>query len=402
MSNRDNYLAGGSNSPIPYPESYPTNITSGKRALVFDTNGDKYIDMWMGYGALLFGHQDSRIKKIISKTIKRGWFFSYPTLLEKEFSALLNEIIPSAESVRYATTGSDAVAYSIRAARHFTKRQMILSIKGGYHGVHENMISTGGSMSDIEPHKVKFNDIDDLKKAFDKNQYACFILETIMANNGCVPANKEYLEAARDLCNKTGTILIFDEVVTGFRMGLSGAQGYYKITPDLSIFSKAIASGLPISVVCGRNDVMSSFESVDKVFFAGTFNGSPLALNVAKEVINIIKNSDDIRVAEEFTTELADHIREISTKHSLDIAVNNIKSMLSISFGCKTNHHGLCHEKSKNDKYIEFISVLSSKYNILFPPLPTETVFISKVHRKHKKKIFDGIRYALLKTFDII
>ena len=254
MNKSKNFLSGGSNSPIPYPSNFPKLIVKGKGPYVFDEKNNKYIDMWMGYGALILGHANKEIVKAISKRALNGYFFSYPTLLEVEVAELLHNQIPSAELVRFATSGSDAVAYAIRAARAHTKRKKVLSLVGGYHGVHENMIPSNGTIQSNEYSidLVRFNNIDEAKSKLETKEYACFLLEPVMANSGCTVPQDNYLKKVRELCDKTNTLLIFDEVVTGFRLSPGGAQKYFKVTPDLSTFSKAIANGLPLSVVCGK------------------------------------------------------------------------------------------------------------------------------------------------------
>lgn len=192
--------------------------------------------------------------------------FLYQTLLEKEVAKIIHSIIPSAERVRFATTGSDAVAYSIRASKAYTGRNKVLSIVGGYHGVHDGMIQSAGTPNTLFPDLVPFNDVEAVEKKLKTKEYACFLLEPIMANSGCTPPQKDYLKKIREICSKTDTILIFDEVVTGFRIGLHGAQGFYNVIPDLSVFSKAIASGLPLSVVCGKKEIMETFIPTGNVF----------------------------------------------------------------------------------------------------------------------------------------
>ncbi len=287
-----NYLAGNTNSPIPIPPYYPSNIISGSGPYVMDKNGDKYVDLWMGYGALLFGHADPEIIETIQKDIKKGWFFSYQTYLEKELSEIIHNIIPCAEKIRFATTGSDAVAYYIRVSRAYTGRKKVLSIIGGYHGVHEGMIPSDGTLSDLCPDLIPFNDIETVEEKLKNKKYACFLLEPILANSGCTPPQDNYLKKIKEICNKTGTVLIFDEIVTGFRINIQGAQGFYNVIPDLALFSKAIAGGFPLSIICGKKDLMEKFIPTGDVFFAGTFNGNPISLVIAKTIINKLKTSN--------------------------------------------------------------------------------------------------------------
>lgn len=329
-----NYLAGNVNSPIPIPTYYPSDIIKGEGPYVFNKNGDKYIDMWMSYGALLFGHADPDIIQTVNDNIKNGWFFSYQTYFEKELSDIIHNIIPCAEKVRFATTGSDAVAYSIRASKAHTHRQKVLSIIGGYHGVHEGMIPSAGTLDNLFLDLIPFNDIEVVSEKLKNKEYACFLLEPILANSGCTPPQENYLKEIRKICNETGTILIFDEIVMGFRINLHGVQGYYGVTPDLSLFSKAIAGGLPLSAVCGKKEIMENFIPVGNVFFAGTFNANPLSLNVSKTVIDKLKNGNFYTKTQELGDDLRSYINDQINKLQLPACVQGIASMLTIAFGC--------------------------------------------------------------------
>lgn len=374
-----NYLSGGVNSPIPIPESYPNNIVAGEGPYVIDSNGQKYIDMWMGYGALLFGHADKDIIQAITERIKNGWFFSYQTKIEKDFSAVLHELIPCAERVRFATTGSDAVAYAIRAVRAYTSRDLVLSVIGGYHGVHEAMIASEGLAYKHEPDLVHFNDTRESLEAIRTKKYACMLLEPIMANSGCTPPLPDYLQALRNVCDETETVLIFDEVVTGFRTNLGGAQKKYGVTPDLSTFSKAIACGFPLSVVCGKASIMEEFIPTGKVFFAGTFNAHPFSLAVATRVIEKLRDGKIHSQITKLGNRLRSFISSAINKYGLDACVQGTDSMLTVAFGCKDFIHGIKNEKFNQKAYDIFVKKMAER-NILFPPLPTETVFLSPVH----------------------
>jgi len=394
-----NHLAGEVNSPIPIPTYYPSDIVKGEGPYVFNKNGDKYIDMWMGYGALLFGHSDPDIIQAINNSIKDGWFFSYQTYFEKELSNIIHEIIPSAERIRFATTGSDAVAYSIRASKSYTKRQRVLSIIGGYHGVHEGMIPSAGILDNQNLSLVPFNDISAINEKLKNNEYACFILEPILANSGCTPPQENYLREIRKICDKTGTILIFDEIVTGFRVNIHGAQGLFNVTPDLSLFSKAIAGGLPLSVVCGKREIMESFIPTGNVFFAGTFNANPLSLNISKTIINKLKNGDFYRETQKLGDDLRVYIKEQINRLQIPACVQGMTSMLTIAFGCSSFVKGVKLETCNNTAYNFFIEEMAKRY-VLFPPLPTETVFLSPVHKNVADKIKDAIKQSLEEVKD--
>jgi len=311
---KHSYLAGGVNSPIPIPKGYPRAILSGEGPYVLDKH-KKYIDLWMGYGALLFGHADKSYLANMQAAIRKGWFFSYPTQLEHETAQVLHEIIPSAEVVRFATTGSDAVAYAIRTSKAITGKAKVLSVTGGYHGVHEGMGPLEKTSEDVK--RITFNDSIALKEEIESNQYSCFILEPVLANGGCVPASREFLDIARSSCSKYNTVLIFDEVVTGFRLDLGGAQKYYNIIPDISVFSKAIAGGVPLSAICGKREILKSFIPTGNVFFAGTFNGHPLALSNVKVTVDKLRNGSVHRNLESLGNSFRGSVQSIFNKNQI-------------------------------------------------------------------------------------
>lgn len=396
MNNIKNFLAGGTNSPIPYPSNYPRFIVKGKDQYVYDEEGNEYIDMWMGYGALILGHANDRIIEAVNERVSNGHFFSYPTLLEVEIAEMLHNQIPCAELVRFSTSGSDAVAYALRAARAYTNRKKVLSLVGGYHGVHENMIPSKGTISTPEYiiDFVKFNDIDEARDKLNTKEYACFILEPVMANSGCTVPEDNYLQRVRDLCTETETVLIFDEVVTGFRLSPGGAQQYFNVVPDLATFSKAIANGFPLSAVCGKKPMMEQFMPVGNTFFAGTFNGSPISLTSAKVVQSTLIDEDIHQQINTMGDEIRSFIKECIDELNLNACVQGIGSMFTIAFGCKEFKHGLKASGFSSEKYEEFIKLMAEK-KILFPPLQSETVFLSMVHKESIDYIKKSIKESL-------
>lgn len=401
------YIAGGTNSSVAYLSHYPPYpraIVRGDGPYVFDSDGTRYIDLWMGYGALMFGHRDPVISEAVKSTLAKGWFFSYQTAAEEELAALLHEVIPCSELVRFATSGSDAVTYCIRAARSYTSRQAILAVAGGYHGVHVagwyNAVpeKTGppvGASSIIKPDTVSFNDVAALREALTSKPYAAFIIEPVMANNGCVPPEPGYLEAARKLCTETGTILIFDEVVTGFRQSVGGAQRKFGVTPDLAAFAKAIAGGLPLSVVAGKAAIMNRFTPNGEVFFCGTFNGAPVAIAAAMANIhrlkydNVYQQTDELR--EQITVELLDHAARLE----LPLAIQGCGSMMSLALGVSEYKHGAQSSKASQQHYEALANYLAEKERLLLPPLFTETIFLASVHVDIAPAIIGAIKKGL-------
>lgn len=398
----ENYLAGGKNHPIPYPEHYPHEVCKGSGPYVFDIHGNPYIDMWMGYGALLLGHANEALIENASQLMKEGYFFSNTHTLEKIYAEKLHHTIPSAERVRFAVTGSDAVAYAIRAAKAFTGRNKILSVYGGYHGVHEGLIPSKGVCKEVESsiEWVRFNAPEALEQKLQTKAFAAFLLEPILANAGCTPPEDGYLQQVRDICTKTNTLLIFDEVVTGFRIRPGGAQSYYNVKPDISTFSKAIANGFPLSAVVGRKDILEQFIPTGEVFFAGTFSAHPLSLSAAVKVLEILASNPIHEKLQEIGEDIRSHIRQEIESLRLHACVQGIASMFTIAFGCKSFKHGLGATEYNRELYTQFVQIMA-KRGLLFPPLPTETVFLSVVHMPLVSQIKEQISQGLQELVEI-
>lgn len=382
-----NHLAGGSNSPIPNWDGYPEVVLAGRGAEVFDQDGRAYIDMWMGYGALMFGHAPDFLVEKVSNRISDGWFFSYPTLVERELAAILHDVVPCAETVRFATTGSDAVAYAVRAARSYTGRSGVVKVTGSYHGVHEGLVSAAGTSLACTPSEVLFNDLEGVDELLSSRQYACLIVEPVLANAGTVPPSADYLKTLRTLCTESGTVLIFDEVVTGFRVNVGGAQREFNVVPDIATFSKAIAGGLPLSAICGEKSILNEFMPQGKVLFAGTFNGFPLAVETAKAVIAKLKHDPPYKALDSFRRRLTDALQQEAHKRGLMIAIQGYGSMFSIAFDVDNFTHGIQQSGANEEKYIEFVKYLASNHNLLLPPLYTETIFLSEAHIEKEEAI---------------
>lgn len=378
-SNSSEYLASGTNSPLPMPRNYPDVIAGGEGPYV-EGPENRFIDLWMSFGAQLFGHADPELAQRLHDRVDDGWFFSNPTSLERSVARKLSSLIPCAERVRFATTGSDAVAYAVRAARAFTDQHRVLTIEGGYHGVHEGFMESDGvpPIRDEYIDSVPFNDVQTLEAHLRSGRYGAFIIEPVLANDGCVPPDPAYLERARELCTATSTLLIFDEVVTGFRLPGGSAQSYFGVKPDLSTFSKALANGVPLAAVCGREDVLQEFMPEGDVWFGATFNAHPLALSVADLVLD--------RVDDEFAetigalgSDLRAHLQAEFDYYDVDATVQGLESMLTVAFDVDGFERGLHATNFNREKYHTFVSLAASE-GVLFPPLSTDTTFLATTH----------------------
>lgn len=390
------FLTGDSNTPLPFPDGYPDWVTSGDGAHVYDADGTAYVDLWMGFGALPFGHADPEVAAAAEDRLDDGWFFSNPSATEREVAELLHETIPCAESVRFATSGSDAVAYAARAARAYTGRERILTVAGGFHGIHDGFLPSDGIVDDRREKLTfgRFNDLDAMASELGSGEYAAVVLEPALANAGCTPPADGFLQGLRECCDETDTLLIFDEVVTGFRLAPGGAQERFGVEPDLATFSKAIAGGFPLSAICGRDDVMREFMASGDVMFAGTFNAHPVSLAAAKSVVTRLRDDDVQAHLDALGERFRSFLRDEATALDATVAVQGIGSMTTAAFGVDSFPHGLAVDEPDEERYRAFIEA-AAEQGLLMPPLATETVFLSPVHEPMMDEIEDGLAAAL-------
>jgi glutamate-1-semialdehyde aminotransferase len=314
----------------------PHYLVRGEGAWVWDTDGNKYLDYLMALGPIILGYGNERVNEAVIRQVKDGPVFSQMHPLEVEVSEKLVEIIPCAEMVRFAKNGSDANTGAVRAARAYTGRDHIAFC--GYHGWHDWYIGTTTRNKGVPAvvsalsHGFVYNDIDSLKKIFDEHRGA--VAAVIMEPMGIEAPKPGYLEAVRDLCSKNGTVLIFDEIITGFRYHLGGAQAYFGVTPDLACFGKAMANGYPLAAVVGRRDIMMIF---DEIFFSGTFAGDAVALAACRATIEEMQASDVIAHNWRVGQPLSYGLHELIARHGLDDVVRvvgfPVRSVMSFP-GC--------------------------------------------------------------------
>lgn len=304
-------MPGGVSSPVRAIKPYPFYVTRGKGSRIETVDGDEYIDCCCGYGPLILGHTHPAVMDALMAQIQDGWLYGTPT--EKELS-LASRIIsdhPSVDMVRFVSSGSEATMAAIRLARGFTGRPDIIKIEGGFHGAHDGVLVQAGSgcttlgqpdsagiNPDVVSHtrQVPFNDIEALTTmlAADSSRIAAIILEPVMGNIGSVLPLDTYLEEVRAVTREHDVLLIFDEVITGYRLGIGGAQVAYGISPDLSTFGKIIGGGLPIGAIGGSRDIMEMFAPAGPVYQAGTYSGNPLSLAAGEAALNYCIDNPDI------------------------------------------------------------------------------------------------------------
>lgn len=303
---------------------HPFYVKDAAGVTLSDEDGNKYTDYWMGHGALILGHSPKPVVEAVVKQLPNGTHLGFAHEKEIELAERIVKHVPSAEMVRYTSSGTEANMYGTRLARAYTKRNKMLKIEGGWHGGYDSLHayvskpfgrleSAGLNTKTIEDtYAVPFNDLEAATKMAKKHELACIVVEPMMGAAGFLAPEKGYLEGLRELCDETGTLLIFDEVITGFRLGISCAQGFYDVTPDLTILGKIVGGGFPVGVFCGRQDVMElidHFKYPDperRSAHGGTFTGNPISMVAGMATLDTL---EDGTVYKEIDGK-ADHLRK--------------------------------------------------------------------------------------------
>lgn len=356
---------------------YPKFIKSGKGAYLYGLDGKKYLDYMCALGPIILGYNHKRTNNAIKKQLKDGIIFSWPTLLEQELAELICEVVPCAEQVRFAKNGADVNLAAVRIARSYTGKEKILKPKNGYHGwgdwhaVTMNPVGIPTQMKNIID-EFEYNNLESLEKLLKKNDVAAVILEP-QALTLPVPG---FLQGVRELCDKYNTVLIFDEIVSGFRWGLGGAQEYFGVTPDLCCLGKAIANGMPLAAIAGKKEYMNE---MNKLFFSMTFGGECLSIAASIATIKELKTKD-YNYLWELGNILNKGIKTSASKYNLNIILSGDAPRQNLSFDPKV------YSDSDGLKALFYQEMV--KQGILFP----NVIYLNFSHTK--KDIYKTIKAA--------
>lgn len=351
----EKFIPGGVNSPVrafKSVEQTPPFIAKGDGYIIEDIDGNKYVDFVQSWGPLIFGHCDIDIEKAVINAVKNGLSFGAPTIIETELAKLICSMFDNVEQIRFVSSGTEAVMSAIRLARGYTKRDDIVKFKGCYHGHSDSLLVQAGSgattfgspsspgvPSDLVKHTLlaTYNDIKSVEKCFGESKnIACVILEPIAGNMGLVPADEEFLTALRKLCDKHGAILIFDEVMSGFRASLKGAQGLTKVVPDMVTFGKVIGGGMPCAAFGGKKEIMEHLSPIGAVYQAGTLSGNPAAMHAGVAAISKILEDKNLYVKlEKLANMLMDGFKNAANKNNIPLQVCVRGSMFGFFFNEK-------------------------------------------------------------------
>ena len=401
-------IPGGVNSPVRAFQSvdkeYPIFIKSGNGSKLYDEDGNEYVDMIGSWGPMILGHNYPQVLEIVKKELENGTSFGLPTKNEVELAELVKSCFPSIEKLRLTTSGTEAAMASVRLARAFTGKNKIVKFEGCYHGHSDSLLVKAGSglltfahqdSNGITEGVVKdtitlpFGDFEKLKETLESEKdIACVIIEPIPANMGLIETKKEYLEKIREITEKEKVVLIFDEVISGFRISLGGAQEVFGITPDLTVLGKIIGGGYPVGGFGGKKEIMDLISPVGNVYHAGTLSGNPISVAAGIETISILKKNTEIYENINTKTEnLVNQINELIKKYSIPASVNHFGSLFTIFFS-KEKVDTLEKAISSNDEFYSIYFDTMLENGIIVPPSKYEAHFISYVHNNEDMEKF--------------
>jgi glutamate-1-semialdehyde 2,1-aminomutase len=400
FSRAKNVIPGGVNSPVRAFKSVggtPIFMQSGDGAYLTDADGNRFIDYIGSWGPFILGHKNPRVTAAIEKTLKHvGTSFGAPTELEVEFAELITSLMPSLEMVRLTSSGTEACMSAIRVARGYTGREKIIKFEGCYHGHGDSFLIKAGSgaltlgVPDSpgvtrgtaqDTLNASFNDIESVRKLVSENpnSIAAIIVEPIGGNMGVVPATLEFLRALRELCTKENIVLIFDEVMTGFRVALGGAQSIYGITPDMTTIGKIVGGGLPVGCYGGKKSIMQRVAPAGDIYQAGTLSGNPLAVSAGLETLKILKEENPYPALDAKGKHLEEGFQENMKKLGLNLCQKRVGSMMCLFF---TEHDvtDFASATTSNTKnYAAYFNAMLER-GVYLAPAQYEAMFISIMH----------------------
>jgi glutamate-1-semialdehyde 2,1-aminomutase len=395
------HIPGGVNSPVRAFRSVggdPLFIRKAKGSKIFDADGKAYIDYVLSWGPMIVGHAHPKVTAALKKAITGGTSFGAPTELEITLAKMVKKAVPSIELVRMVSSGTEATMSAIRAARGFTGRDAILKFEGCYHGHGDSLLVKAGSgvatfglpdspgvPADLAKHTltVAFNDLAAVREVCRTKgeQIACIIVEPVVGNMGCVPPQSGFLEGLRAVCDQYGIVLIFDEVMTGFRVAYGGAQERYRIKPDLTTLGKVIGGGLPVGAYGGKRAIMEKIAPIGPIYQAGTLSGNPLAMTAGIETLKILSKPGVYKTLEKLSAELEAGLRAAAQEAGVPSTFNRVGSMFTSFF---TDRKVTDFASAKTSDTVTFGTYFRSmlKNGVNLAPSQFEAAFLSLAHTR--------------------
>ncbi len=412
-------IPGGVNSPVRAFKAVGSNplfIAKASGSKIWDVDGNKFIDYVMSWGPLILGHSHPEVISSVKKWLKNGTSYGAPTEIEVKIAELIKKMLPSIELVRMVNSGTEATMSAIRLARAYTGRKKVIKFEGCYHGHADSFLVKAGSgattlgipSSPGVPEEIasltlnaKYNDIDSVQKLIDENkgEVACIIVEPVAGNMGVVLPKKGFLEKLREICDKEGIILIFDEVITGFRLAPGGAQEYFGVKADLTTLGKIIGGGFPVGAYGGKKEIMQNVAPSGPVYQAGTLSGNPIAMLAGYVTLKILyeRRKSIYKELENKAKYLVDNFKGIAEENGVKVQINQIGSMLTVFFAEDEVYDYDSALKSDTKKYARFFNLMLEN-GIYLPPSQFEAMFLSTAHTEQDlEKTVDAFERAIKK-----
>jgi glutamate-1-semialdehyde 2,1-aminomutase len=411
-----NIIPGGVNSPVRAFKEIgikPMVVDRGEKDCIYDIDGNEFIDYCGSWGALIHGHSHPQIIQAVQERMKKGTTFGITTAIEEKIASKIVGLIDSVDKIRFVCSGTEATMTAVRLARGFTGRQIIVKFDGNYHGHADFFLVRAGSgvanlsssssskgiPDDVVKHMVSlpYNDEETVRAFLKKNEVAAVILEPIAGNMGVVPAFPKFIDTIREETTKQKALLIFDEVITGFRVALRGGQFIYGVTPDLTCFGKVIGGGFPAAALGGRREIMDCLAPLGPIYQAGTLAGNPLAMEAGFQSVHMCETNDFYENLQKKTDLITKPVQEHIKNKNLNICLQQKGSMFTIFFGRKEVRN---QEEAKGTNSKEFVAFFKYMYEngIYIPPSQHEAWFVSTAHEdEHLEKTKDLI-LSYLKT----
>lgn len=412
------YIPGGVNSPVRAFKAVggePLFIEKGKGSKIYDAEGSEYLDYVLSWGPLILGHSHPRVIKEVKEILEKGTSFGAPTRRETELARLMVKAVPGIEKIRLVNSGTEATMSAIRLARGYTGRDKVVKFEGCYHGHVDYLLVKAGSGAttfgfpdsagvpqDFTRNTIllPYNDIPAMQRVVRENhpEIAAVIIEPVAGNMGVVLPRNGFLQKLREITEEYGIVLIFDEVITGFRISYGGAQQYFRVIPDLTCLGKIIGGGFPVGAYGGKEEIMDCLSPLGPVYQAGTLSGNPIAVAAGVQTMKLLSQPGIYEKLEEKTTNLVEGLRENATRLKVDMHINQIGSMFTLFFSSDEVYDYKSAKESNEKKFAHYFHGMLSR-GIYLPCSQFETNFISLVHSQEDIEKTVRANYDTLRTF---
>jgi len=389
-------LPAGVSYGVRYFEPYPFFTAKAKGSKLWDVDGNEYVDFWLGHTALILGHSPREVVKAVEKQLENGTLYGTSHEFEIALAEQVVKMVPSAEMIRFTNSGTEANMYATRLARAFAGRDKIAKFEGGWHGGYdalhigvkqpfglpESAGLTHGALQDTI--LLPFNDLEGVEKKLKSENPASVVIEPVLGAGGVVPAEKGFLEGLRELCDRNDILLIFDEVITGFRLAPGGGQEYFGVKPDITVLGKILGGGFPIGAFCGSKKIMErvdaiAFKRPQYAFHGGTFSGNPITMVAGLTTLKMLEDGRVTRRLNRLGEKIQERLQQIFDKRDVDVQVTGVGSLFNVHFTKEKIRDALAVFRADKKKQFEFNSRMIAK-GIFF--LPTHCLALSRAHSK--------------------